>query len=132
MKPETVLILDDDHSEKKIPAPIPIGTEIKAAIPTIVKVPTMALAIPPPETFGGFCKWVRKPMLRAGAPLMKTSPSISISGIIARMTAIITNTVINLLTIFLQSEILVGRLDFVVNASLLRFNLGSTSHPPKQ
>ncbi len=53
MKPETVEILDDDHSEKKMPAPIPIGTEIREAIPTIVKVPTIALAIPPPVTFGG-------------------------------------------------------------------------------
>ena len=66
--------MDEAHSEKKMPAPIPIGTEIRAAIPTIVKVPTIALAIPPPETLGGFCKWVRKPILRAGAPSHENVP----------------------------------------------------------
>lgn len=120
IKPETVESLDDDHSEKKMPAPIPIGTEIRAAIPTIVKVPTIALDIPPPGTFGAVCKWVKKPILMAGAPRTKTSPSISIRGITARTTAIITNTVINLLTIFRQSETLVGKLDFVVSTTPLK------------
>ena len=60
MKLETVESLDEDHSEKKMPAPTPIGTEIRAAIPTIVKVPTMALAIPPPDTFGALWQMGKK------------------------------------------------------------------------
>jgi hypothetical protein len=56
IKLENTETLDVAHSEKKMPAPIPIGTEISEAIPTIVKVPTIALAIPPPDTFGGFCR----------------------------------------------------------------------------
>ena len=52
IKLETVESLDEDHSEKKMPAPTPIGTEIRAAKPTIVKDPTIAGPIPPPETFG--------------------------------------------------------------------------------
>ena len=51
-----------------MPAPTPIGTEINAAIPTIVKVPTMVLAIPPPEISGPVGKCVKNPMLMAGAP----------------------------------------------------------------
>ena len=39
IKPETVESLDEDHSEKKMPAPTPIGTEMREAIPTIVKDP---------------------------------------------------------------------------------------------
>ncbi len=71
-------------------------------------------------------------MLIAGAPRMITSPSMSNRGITARATATITNIVINLLTIFRQSEILVGRLDFASSHSLLSFNPCPTSHPPKQ
>jgi hypothetical protein len=114
IKPEIVASLELDHSEKKMPAPIPIGTEIREAIPTMVKVPIIALAIPPPGTSTGVGKWVRKPVLMAGAPRTKTSPNMSIRGITARTTATNTNTVINLLTIFRQSEILVGRLDFII------------------
>jgi hypothetical protein len=56
MKPETVESLDEDHSEKKMPAPTPIGIEIRAAKPTIVKEPTSALAIPPPGKLGAVGK----------------------------------------------------------------------------
>ena len=52
MKLETVDNLDEDHSEKNMPAPTPIGMEIRAAIPTMVNVPTIVFAIPPPENVG--------------------------------------------------------------------------------
>jgi hypothetical protein len=52
MKPETVDSLDEDHSEKKIPAPTPIGIEIRVAMPTIMNDPCNALAIPPPLKVG--------------------------------------------------------------------------------
>jgi hypothetical protein len=56
MKPETVESLDEDHSEKKIPAPTPIGMEMRAARPTIKKEPASAFAIPPPGKFGAVGK----------------------------------------------------------------------------
>jgi hypothetical protein len=52
IKPETVESLDVDHSEKKMPAPTPIGIEIRAANPTMMKDPSIAGAIPPPGRFG--------------------------------------------------------------------------------
>ena len=88
-----------------MPAPTPIGTEIRDAIPTIVK---------DPGTFGAVGNFVRNPMLMAGAPRMKTSPSMSNRGITARTTVTIINTVINLLRIFRQSEIPVGRVEFFI------------------
>ena len=118
IKPEIVESRDEAHSEKKIPAPTPIGTEISAAIPTIVKDPTIAGPIPPLRPFvevGN--EWIRKPRLRAGAPRMTTSPSMSNRGITARMTATITNMVINLLTIFRQREILAGRSDVLITTA---------------
>ena len=100
-----------------MPAPIPIGTEIREAMPTIVNDPTIAFAIPPPFTFGGAGNLVKKPMLIAGAPLIITSPSMSRRGITARATVTITNIVINLLMIFRRSEMLVGRFDvFILNS----------------
>jgi hypothetical protein len=101
-----------------MPAPIPIGTEIREAIPTIVKDPTIALAIPPPGTFGAVGNLVKKPMLIAGAPRMKTSLSMSKRGIIARTTATITNTVISLLRVFRQSEMFADMLNSFSIASL--------------
>ena len=112
MKPETVDSLEEDHSEKNMPAPTPIGTEIRAAIPTIVNVPTIVLAIPPPEKNGPVGKLVKNPILMADAPRNKTSPNMRISGTTARTTATMIRTVINLLTIFRPSEIPGGRLVF--------------------
>jgi hypothetical protein len=119
IKPETIESLDEDHSEKKMPAPTPIGMEIRAAKPTIVKDPTIAGAIPPPERFGAVGKWVRKPIFMAGAPSMKTSPSMSTKGTIARTAAAITAMVIILLTIFRHIEIL-GGLNFVITVAPLK------------
>jgi hypothetical protein len=56
IKPETVEMLDEDHSEKNMPAPTPIGMEIRAARPTIVKEPTRSGPIPPPERVGAVGK----------------------------------------------------------------------------
>ena len=120
IKPETVESLDVDHSEKKMPAPTPIGTEISVAKPTIMKDPSIAGAIPPPGRFGAVGIWVRKSIFMAGAPFMKTSPSMSIKGTRARTTATNTNMVIKLLTSFRQGEILAGRLDFVIAATPLK------------
>ena len=119
-KPATVESFDVDHSEKKIPAPTPIGIEIRAAKPTITIDPSIAGAIPPPLRFGAVGLAVRKAQFMAGAPFTKTSPMMSIKGTMARTTATSTNMVINLLTIFRWSEIPAGRLDFVITAIPLK------------
>ena len=55
--------------------------------PTIMNVPKIALAIPPPETPTGVGRLVKKLRLSTGAPLMTTSPMMSASGVTARTTA---------------------------------------------
>jgi hypothetical protein len=73
VKLEIVDIWEEDHSEKNMPAPTPIGIEIKAAKPTIVNVPAIVLAMPPPDRRGPVGRWVKNPMLMAGAPCVMTS-----------------------------------------------------------
>jgi hypothetical protein len=119
-KPETVESFDVDHSEKKMPAPTPIGIEIRAANPTITTDPSIAGAIPPPGRFGAVGFAVRKVRFMAGAPFMKTSPRMSIKGTMARTTATRTSIVIDLLTIFRWSETLAVRSDSVVTIAPLK------------
>jgi hypothetical protein len=121
IKPETVESLDEDHSEKKMPAPTPIGTAIRVAIPTIVKDPNIALAIPPSGKVGAVGKWVKNARFMTGVPRTKTSPSTSIKGVTARTTAAMTAMVINLLTSFRHGETPGGTLDFVITEAPLRF-----------
>jgi hypothetical protein len=112
MKPETIDSREEDHSEKKMPAPTPIGTEIRAAMPTMMNDPTIVLAIPPSGKVGPVGKWAKNPILMAGAPRMRTSPSMRIRGTTARTTVATTRIDINLLTNFRQGEIFVGSVAF--------------------
>lgn len=111
MKLAAVDNLDDDHSEKNMPAPTPIGMEIRAANPTMVNVPIIVFDIPPPENVGPVGRLVKNPMLSEGAPRMITSPKIKIRGTTAKITATISRMDINLLTILRQREMLVGKLE---------------------
>ena len=54
-----------------------MGMPISAATPTISKVPTMALAIPPPVSPGGLGNCVKKFQLSELAPLYSRQPRIT-------------------------------------------------------
>ena len=95
VKLESVESLDSGHSEKKIPAPTPIGTAISAAMPTIITEPRIAGPTPPPGTPTGVGRFVRKDRLIAGAPCMTTSATIRASGTRANTTATPTRAVIS-------------------------------------
>ena len=57
------------NSERYIPAPIPIGTPIRLAIPRIKTDPAMAFAIPPPNSPGGMGVLVKKSRFSEPKPL---------------------------------------------------------------
>jgi hypothetical protein len=109
MKLETVDNLEEDHSEKNMPAPTPIGMEIRIAKPTMVNVPAIVLEIPPPDNRGPVGRLVKKAMLIAGAPWMKMSAKMNMRGITAKATATIRRMDIIRLIIFRQGEMLVGK-----------------------
>ena len=120
INPETLASLVEDHSEKKMPAPTPIGIEKSVARPTISREPTIALATPPPGRVGAVGKLVKNVKLMAGAPIMKISVSMYKSGITAKITATIIKTVIKWLMSRRQREIFVGKLDFVKIVTFFR------------
>ena len=68
------------YSAQKIPAPMPIGSPMMHATPTMIRVPTMAWTTPPPLSPAGTGVWVKKSRLMLLAPLMTRSNRIRNSG----------------------------------------------------
>src|SRR2546426_5389597 len=67
----------DPYSARYIPAPTPIGTPINAARPTMIPVPTMAFATPPPDWPAGTGFLVKKAQSIDEAPFTTRLPRMS-------------------------------------------------------
>src|SRR5687768_1589017 len=80
-----------------MPAPIPIGSPMRQAIPTMRSVPTSAWATPPPVSPAGAGILVKKSSERLPAPLRIRLSRMKKSGSRATMTAPIINPTIRLL-----------------------------------
>ena len=63
------------NSVLKIASSTPIGSEIAAAIRTMITVPTIAFAMPPPDSPNGAAFWVKKSRFSAGKPFFATEIS---------------------------------------------------------
>ena len=63
------------NSVLKIASSTPIGSDIAAAIRTMITVPTIAFAMPPPDSPNGAAFWVKKSRFTAGKPFFATEIS---------------------------------------------------------
>ncbi len=68
------------NSARYTPVPTPMGTAKKAPRPTSIKVPTIALAMPPPGSPTGLGMSVKKEIESAGTPLAIRCHTMSASG----------------------------------------------------
>ena len=59
---------------------MPVGMAKSAPSPTMISVPTMALAMPPPVSPTGFGIWVKKSTLSARTPSLTTKKKMKASG----------------------------------------------------
>ncbi len=76
-----------EYSAQKMPAPTPRGSPIRLAMPTMIKVPTIALATPPPVSPAGTGILVKKSSEILLAPLAIRVRRISSRGSTASSTA---------------------------------------------
>src|ERR1019366_7122066 len=76
-----------------MPEPMPRGTPMTLATARMIPVPTIALAMPPPTSPGGFGVWVRNAQLTEPIPLMTRYAKMASSGTSTRMAAATANVV---------------------------------------
>src|SRR5208283_4256365 len=76
-----------------MPEPMPNGSPIRLATAKISPVPTIAFAIPPPTSPGGFGVWVRKARFTEPIPLITRYTKMASSGTSTSTTASTANTV---------------------------------------